>query len=118
MPPDLNRKGRWGNVSFPDAEVLEPLGFKIRRRRIVHFHHWIKKTYFTFSLFCFRFVMLYFYTMAQGKFTENLVRLRCGECKKLNYFKHKNKKAVEGKLELKKYCEGCRKHTLHKESKK
>lgn len=56
--------------------------------------------------------------MAQGKFTENLVKLRCGECKKQNYFKHKNKKTVERKLELKKYCEWCRKHTLHKESKK
>jgi large subunit ribosomal protein L33 len=28
-----------------------------------------------------------------------------------------NKKNIDGKLQLKKYCKHCRKHTLHKESK-
>ncbi|PIV13426.1 50S ribosomal protein L33 [Candidatus Jorgensenbacteria bacterium CG_4_10_14_0_8_um_filter_39_13] len=56
--------------------------------------------------------------MAQGKFTENLIRLRCSQCKRTNYTVHKNKKTIERKLELKKYCPWCRKHTLHKESKK
>ncbi len=56
--------------------------------------------------------------MAQGKFSENLIRLRCDVCKKLNYFTHKNRKKVERKLALKKYCRYCRKRTVHKESKK
>ncbi len=56
--------------------------------------------------------------MAQGKFSENLVRLKCDLCKKLNYFTTKNKKKIERKLELKKFCSSCRKHTLHKEVRK
>ncbi|MCD6528563.1 50S ribosomal protein L33 [bacterium] len=46
------------------------------------------------------------------------VKLQCQECKRINYFTHKSKKAVVGKLELKKFCKWCRKHTLHKEVKK
>ncbi len=57
-------------------------------------------------------------TMAEGKFTESLIKLRCGTCKRINYIKHKNKKTVERKIEFKKYCDWCKKHTLHKESKK
>lgn len=56
--------------------------------------------------------------MAQGKFTDNLVKLRCQTCKRFNYYVPKNKKAVERKLEFKKYCEHCRKRTPHKEVKK
>jgi large subunit ribosomal protein L33 len=56
--------------------------------------------------------------MAQGKFTENIVRLRCGTCNHLNYIVHKNKKLVTRKLELKKHCPYCNKHTPHKEAKK
>lgn len=56
--------------------------------------------------------------MAQGKFSENLIKLRCGNCKRLNYYTRKNKKTVERKLEFKKFCQWCRKHTVHKETKK
>ena len=45
------------------------------------------------------------------------IKLQCTECKEINYFTPKTK-AVEGKLELKKHCKRCRKHTLYKESKK
>ena len=45
-------------------------------------------------------------------------KLQCAECKRVNYFTHKSKKAGEKKLELKKYCKWCRKHTIHKEGKK
>ncbi len=48
----------------------------------------------------------------------NLIRLQCTICKRFNYWTSKNKKTVERKLELKKYCRWCRKHTLHKEAKK
>ncbi|MEK7181158.1 MAG: 50S ribosomal protein L33 [Patescibacteria group bacterium] len=55
--------------------------------------------------------------MAKVKRIERLIRLRCSVCKQM-IFARKNKKKVERKLELKKYCPKCRKHTLHKEAKK
>ncbi|MEK7574360.1 MAG: 50S ribosomal protein L33 [Patescibacteria group bacterium] len=56
--------------------------------------------------------------MAQSKFSENLIRLKCSQCKRVNYYTRKNRKTVEKKLEYKKYCRWCKKHTLHKEGKK
>lgn len=44
--------------------------------------------------------------------------MRCEECNKLNYQTRKNKNTIERKIELKKFCKWCRKHTLHKEVKK
>lgn len=55
--------------------------------------------------------------MAQSKFSENLIRLKCTVCGRANYYTHKNKKKVERKIEYKKYCPWCRKQTAHKESK-
>jgi len=50
---------------------------------------------------------------------KNLVRLQCTVCKNINYFSRRNKKDPQAKkLELKKYCRHCRKHTVHKEVKK
>jgi len=49
------------------------------------------------------------------------VKLQCQECKKTNYYSHKSRQLnqkTEKKLELKKYCNTCRKHTAHKETKK
>ena len=43
--------------------------------------------------------------------------LACLECKQRNYNKAKNKKNTTGRLELKKYCRFCRKHTAHRETK-
>ena len=48
---------------------------------------------------------------------EGLLRLRCSVCKRANYYTSKNKKKVERKLEYKKFCKWCKKHTLHKETK-
>jgi large subunit ribosomal protein L33 len=45
------------------------------------------------------------------------VTLACTECKQRNYDTVKNKKNTPDRLELKKYCRFCRKHTLHRESK-
>jgi len=45
-------------------------------------------------------------------------KLACTVCKTTNYFTKKTKKSAETKLELKKFCNICRKHTPHKESKK
>jgi large subunit ribosomal protein L33 len=45
------------------------------------------------------------------------IQLSCTECKQKNYQTTKNKKNTPGKLELKKFCRFCSKHTPHKESK-
>jgi large subunit ribosomal protein L33 len=49
------------------------------------------------------------------------VKLQCSDCKKINYYTHKSKGksgSSDKKLELSKYCKWCKKHTLHKETKK
>jgi large subunit ribosomal protein L33 len=38
-------------------------------------------------------------------------------CKRRNYTATKNKKAHPERLEIKKFCPFCRKHTVHKEQK-
>jgi large subunit ribosomal protein L33 len=55
--------------------------------------------------------------MAEKKKKTILIRLKCSECQRVNYYKYKNK-ALDKKLEFKKYCKWCKKHTTHKESKK
>jgi len=42
----------------------------------------------------------------------------CTVCKSQNYIADRNKVNVPEKIELKKYCNKCRKHTLHKENSK
>lgn len=48
---------------------------------------------------------------------RQIITLSCGECKERNYTSTKNKKNDPDKIELRKYCPRCRKHTLHKEIK-
>jgi len=48
---------------------------------------------------------------------RSIITLACGECKRRNYSTTKNKRTTPDKLELKKYCRFCRKHTAHKETK-
>ena len=45
------------------------------------------------------------------------VTFECTECKHRNYDSMKNKKNDPERLQLKKYCPFCKKHTVHKESK-
>ena len=45
------------------------------------------------------------------------VTLRCSECKQRNYTTMKNTKNDPDRLEMKKYCRFCRKHTVHNETK-
>ncbi|MFH1758949.1 MAG: 50S ribosomal protein L33 [Patescibacteria group bacterium] len=54
----------------------------------------------------------------KSRYSENIIKMKCEACKRFNYYTTKNKKSVERKLELKKYCKWCRKHTVHKEHKK
>ncbi len=48
---------------------------------------------------------------------RDIITLACSECKDRNYTTTKNKKTMSDKLELKKFCPSCRKHTNHKETK-
>ncbi|MEI6597207.1 MAG: 50S ribosomal protein L33 [bacterium] len=48
---------------------------------------------------------------------DNLIKLECTVCKRVNYFSRKNKKTLKNRLELSKFCVHCKKHTLHKETK-
>ena len=44
------------------------------------------------------------------------VILACTECKQRNYNTTKNKRKHPDRLEHKKYCRFCRRHTTHKET--
>ncbi len=46
------------------------------------------------------------------------LKFQCATCKTANYFIKKTKETADKKLELKKFCSKCKKHTMHKESKK
>ncbi|MDP3999497.1 MAG: 50S ribosomal protein L33 [bacterium] len=56
--------------------------------------------------------------MADSKFSQNLIKLRCETCKRVNYYSRKNKKLVERKITASKFCKWCRKHQAHKEAKR
>jgi large subunit ribosomal protein L33 len=47
---------------------------------------------------------------------ETIITLQCGECKRRNYNTVKNKKNDPDRMELKKYCRWCRRHTPHRET--
>lgn len=47
---------------------------------------------------------------------ENLT-LACGDCKQRNYETNKNKTNNPDRIEMKKFCKFCKKHTVHKETK-
>jgi large subunit ribosomal protein L33 len=46
-----------------------------------------------------------------------IITLECTECKRRNYSTMKNRRNSPEKLEIKKYCRFCRRHTAHKETK-
>jgi large subunit ribosomal protein L33 len=48
---------------------------------------------------------------------RQLVILACSDCKNRNYTTNKNKQKTPDRLEMKKYCKFCRKHTSHRETK-
>ena len=45
------------------------------------------------------------------------ITLACTECKQRNYNMTKEKKNHPERMETKKYCKFCKKHTMHKETK-
>ncbi|MBM4175344.1 MAG: 50S ribosomal protein L33 [Ignavibacteria bacterium] len=48
---------------------------------------------------------------------RDIITLECTECKRRNYTTTKNKKLHSGRVEFKKFCKWCNKHTTHKETK-
>ena len=48
---------------------------------------------------------------------REIISLSCSVCKRRNYSNTRNKKKQTERLEIKKFCPYCRKHTLHKEVK-
>lgn len=46
---------------------------------------------------------------------DNLIKLECTVCKKVNYHSKKNKK-IKARLELKKFCKHCKQSQPHKET--
>ena len=47
---------------------------------------------------------------------REIITLECTVCKERNYTTTKNKKTHSQRLELRKYCPRCNKHTIHKET--
>ncbi|MBN2326205.1 MAG: 50S ribosomal protein L33 [Candidatus Omnitrophica bacterium] len=47
---------------------------------------------------------------------RDLVTLACTECKRRNYNTTKNKRLHPDRMETKKFCRWCNKHTPHRET--
>ena len=54
---------------------------------------------------------------ARWKVVRVRITLACTECKQRNYNMTKEKKLHPDRMETKKYCRFCKRHTLHKETK-
>ncbi len=50
------------------------------------------------------------------KDVRQVVYLACTDCKERNYTTEKNRRNDPNRIEFKKYCKRCRKHTLHRET--
>jgi large subunit ribosomal protein L33 len=48
---------------------------------------------------------------------REIITLQCSECKSRNYTTTKNRKKHSERLETKKFCPRCRKHSPHREVK-
>ncbi len=46
---------------------------------------------------------------------RDIIILACEECKNRNYTTTRNKRKHPDRMELKKFCPTCRKHTPHKQ---
>ena len=55
--------------------------------------------------------------MAKKSEARVLISLACTVCQNRNYSSEKNKRNDAQRLELKRYCPHCRKHTPHRETK-
>ena len=48
---------------------------------------------------------------------REIIQLQGTDCKDKNYSTTKNRKTTPDRIEMKKFCRKCRKHTAHKEAK-
>ncbi|MAF85472.1 MAG: 50S ribosomal protein L33 [Dehalococcoidales bacterium] len=55
--------------------------------------------------------------MARKAEARVIIHLACTECKERTYTTTKNRKNDSQRLELRKYCQRCRVHRLHREVK-
>jgi large subunit ribosomal protein L33 len=46
-----------------------------------------------------------------------VITMACTDCRSRNYVTSKNRQKHQERMELKKYCPPCRKHTVHREAK-
>jgi large subunit ribosomal protein L33 len=54
---------------------------------------------------------------SKKKDVRPVITLQCSECKERNYTTEKNRRNDPNRLEFKKFCHRCRKHTVHRETK-
>ena len=54
---------------------------------------------------------------SKKKDVRPVIILACNDCKERNYVSEKNRRNDPNRLEFKKYCPRCQKHTLHRETK-
>ncbi|NOY77643.1 MAG: 50S ribosomal protein L33 [Calditrichaeota bacterium] len=47
---------------------------------------------------------------------RDIITLECTVCKERNYTTTKNKRKHPERIEIKKFCPRCNKHTVHKET--
>ncbi|MDD2785819.1 MAG: 50S ribosomal protein L33 [Patescibacteria group bacterium] len=48
---------------------------------------------------------------------DNICKFECTNCKTITHHSQKNKKTIKQRLELKKFCNKCKSHQMHKETK-
>jgi len=53
----------------------------------------------------------------KSKGAIELIGLKCDQCGRRNYTTSKNRRNIQGKMEMKKYCKWCKTSVLHKETK-
>ena len=51
-----------------------------------------------------------------AKAVRQIITLACETCKRRNYSTKKNKRLHPDRVEYRKFCSSCRKHTAHKET--
>jgi large subunit ribosomal protein L33 len=55
--------------------------------------------------------------VAAKKGASQIITLQCTDCKERNYTTIKNKRNDPDRMELRKFCNRCRSHTSHRETK-
>lgn len=54
---------------------------------------------------------------SSGALMRDLIKLTCETCTRANYYTSKNKRTMPEKFTIKKFCNACRAHKVHKEGK-